>query len=163
MTATPNYFEALKTLLEELRQVTIVSMAATGIKETSQLSKSVKFILTKDGIKMEVAEYYGWVSEGRDSTKRPSRLRKVPLEVLIEWIKKNKIVPYAGKTINQLAFAIQNKIYVEGINSKKKVKGRKYADKVSNAVADTAAVELADSLAEEILDDLVQMFQPIAA
>ncbi len=157
-----DYIEALKNLLQELQQITIEAMASTGVKSTSDLSKSVKYTLTKDGIKMEVAEYYPYVSEGH-LIKRRAGLRKVPIDVLIQWIKKNNIIPNAGKTINQLAWAIQTSIYKKGIRGNKKTKGRKFADKVANNVADYTAEELADVLANEIADELVDMFEPVVA
>lgn len=154
-----NYIANIKDLLLELQQITIAAMASTGIKKNSELSKSVKFTTTKDGIKMEVAEYYPWVSEGH-LIKRRAGLRRVPIDVLIEWIKKNNIVPTSGKTINQLAFAIQTSIYKKGIEGKK-VKGKGFAEKVATNVADYTAEELVDYLAIMIADDLVEAFAPV--
>jgi len=158
--AEKNYIQAIQGLLQELKQITIMAMAETGVEKSSDLAKSVKYILTKEGVKMEVNNYYEVVSAGRRGTKRKRGLRRVPLNVLIEWIKQNGIVPRNKKTgrfmtINQLAFAIQNKIYLYGINSKKPVKGKGYADIVENKVADYTAEELADVLAELIAENLV--------
>jgi len=159
--AETNYITSIKNLLLELQQITIASMAQTGVKNTSDLAKSVKWIITKDGIKMEVAEYYPFVSEGH-LVKRRARLRKVPIDVLVEWIKKRGLIPTGGKTINQLAFAIQTSIYKRGINGKIKTKGKKYADLVATNVADYTSEQLANVLAEAIADDLVDMFAPLA-
>jgi hypothetical protein len=160
-----NYFAAIKGLLQELQQITIVAMAQTGVKSSSDLSKSVKYVLTKDGIKLLVAEYYPWVSEGH-VVKRRAGLRKVPIDALIEWIKKNGIVPRNSKTgrfqtINQMAFAVQTAIYKRGIKGGKKTKGRNYANKVADDVADYTAEELANQLALDIADELIEMFQPV--
>jgi len=161
--ANQDFIESLSSLLQELQQITIASMAETGVKPTSDLSKSVKWVVTKDGLKMMVAEYYPFVDEGRSTTKRRAMMHRIPLSVLIEWIKRNNIKPYGGKTTNELAWAIQTAIYKRGLNSKRKVKGKNYGDKVANNVADYTANELADTLATQIADELVDMFAPIAA
>jgi len=160
--AETNYIASIKDLLAELQQISIQAMASTGVKSTSDLSKSVKYIITKDGVKMEVLEYYPFVSEGH-LVKRRARIAKVPIDALIQWIKKKGLVPSGKKTINQLAFAIQTSIYKKGISGKVKTKGRKFADLVETNVADYTAEELANSLANEIADELVEMFAPVAA
>lgn len=164
--AEQNYIASIKDLLEDLRQITIIAMAQAGVKEDSDLSKSVKFYLTKDGIQMRVAEYYPFVSEGH-LVKRRAGLRKVPLDALIKWIKAKGILPRSKKTgrfvtINQMAFAVQMSIWKKGISGKIKTKGKKYADTVANDVADYTATKLADVLAEAIADDLVNMFEPVS-
>lgn len=165
--AETNYIAAIKGLLEELRQITIQAMANAGVPESSDLSKSVKYYVTKDGIKMLVAEYYPFVSEGRKGTTRRAGLRKVPIDALIQWIKKNNIIGRSKKsgrfiTTNSLAFAIQTSIYKRGINSKRPVKGKKFAQTVADNVADYTANELANYLAMMVADDLVQAFESVA-
>lgn len=156
-----NYLQDIQDLLTELREITIQSMAASGVKSTSDLSKSVQWYYTKDGVAMKVAEYYPWVSDGHKVVRRAG-VSKVPVDALIEWIKKRNIIPTGKKTINQLAFAIQTSIYKRGIKSKLPTKGKGYADKVAENVADYTAEELANYLATEIADDLVEMFAPVA-
>ena len=160
--ADKNYIDAFKSLLGELQQITIQAMAEAGVKKSSDLAKSVKYVLTKDGIKMEVLNYYPWVSDGHRVVRR-AMVSKVPIDALIRWIKKRGLVPTGGKTINQLAFAIQTAIYKRGLSGKTKTKGRGYADPVAEDVADYTAEKLADSLAVEIADELVEMFAPVAA
>ena len=157
--AETNYIEAIKDLLVSLQQITIEAMAQAGVKQSSDLSKSVTYSLTPDGIQMEAAEYYPWVSDGHAFSRR-ARLRRVPLNVLIEWIKEKGLVPNGGKTINQLAWAIQTSIYQRGIR-KKMVKGKNFADTVATNVGDYTADKLADELALIIADDLVEMFAPV--
>ena len=159
------YVQAFKELLLELRQITIQAMAEKGIKESSDLSKSVKYTLTKDGIKMEVLPYYPWVDAGHRLNRRIGA-RKIPIQVLIEWIKKKGLVPRNRKsgrfmTTNQFAFAIQTSIYKKGINGKVKTMGKNYDELVANNVADYSAIKLADVLAMQIADELVGMFAPI--
>ena len=159
--AETNYIQEIQGLLAELQQISIAAMAQTGVKKSSDLSKSVKYSLTKDGIQMKALEYYPFVSEGH-VVKRRSRVAKVPIDALIEWIKDRGLVPNGGKTINQLAFAIQTAIYQRGIKGKVKTKGRGFADVVANDVADYTAEELANYLANEIANELVEAFAPVA-
>lgn len=156
-----NYIDAFKSLLGELQQITIEAMAEAGVKKSSDLSKSVKYVITKDGIKMEVLNYYPWVSEGHKVVRR-AMVSKVPIDALIRWIKKRGLTPSGGKTINQLAFAIQQAIYKRGLSGRTKTKGKKYADPVANDIADYTSKKLADVLAVQIADELVEMFAPIA-
>jgi hypothetical protein len=141
----------LTELLKELQKITLMTITKSGVKANSDLAKSVKYYVTKDGIQMEVAAYYPYVSSGR----RPN-IRRVPIKDLIPWIKQYGIRPRNGQTINQLAFAIQTSIYKRGI------KGKNYVDKVETGVADYAAFAVADDLAVVIADDLVEMFAPVA-
>lgn len=164
--AQDNYLEAIKGLLEELRLITIQAMAESGVPKSSDLSKSVKYYLTRDGIKMMVAEYYPYVDAGRKGTKRRAGLRRVPLDALIHWIKRNGIIGRNKKTgrfmsVNQTAWAIQTAIYKRGINSSKPVKGKAYADKVAENVGDYTSEELVNYLAMMVADDLVEAFAPV--
>mgnify|MGYP003604025386 FL=1 len=138
-------------LLQQLQKITLMTITQSGVKAKSDLAKSVKYTVTKDGIQMEVAAYYPYVSGGRRAM-----IRKVPIKDLIQWIKKYNIRPRNGQTINQLAFAIQTSIYKRGIRAKN------YVDKVETGVADYTAMAIADDMAEVIADDLVDMFEPVA-
>ena len=165
--ADDNYIAAIKGLLEELRLITIQAMAESGVPKSSDLSKSVKYYVTRDGIKMMVAEYYPYVDAGRSGTKRRAGLRRIPLDALIQWIKKNGILGRNKKsgrfiTINQTAWAIQTAIYKRGINSSKPVKGKQFAQKVADNVADYTSEELVNYLAMMVADDLVEAFAPVA-
>jgi len=161
--AEKNYIGSIKDLLEDLRQITIEAMASTGIKKTSDLAKSVKFMNTRDGIAMEVNFYYPFVSEGHMIV-RPPRIKKVPLDALIQWIKANNILPRSKKsgrfvTVNQMAWAVQMSIWKRGIKSKMPTMGRGFAQVVADDVADEAALRLADELANEVLSDLSQTLE----
>lgn len=140
--------DTIKKLLKDLRKVTIVALEQSGVRRNSDLSKSVMYIGNKDNIRLEVNYYYPFVSDGR----RPG-VRKVPIEALIEFIKKNGITPQNGKTINQLAYAIQNTIYKQGINPKN------YIDKVINIAGEVSQEEIADGLMDEVADNLVSAFE----
>ena len=133
-----DYKEALKGLLNDLRNITIQAMASSGVDSNSDLAKSVKYYMTADGIQMEVAVYYPFVDAGH-VVKRRAMARKIPLDVLIKWIKAKHLVPRNSKsgrfiTTNQFAYAIQNSIYKKGISGKIKTKGKNYGDTVATDV-----------------------------
>lgn len=145
-----DYFNAIENLLTELKKITTMTLQKSGVKEKSNLSKSVQYITNKNGIQMLVASYYPYVSGGRKAN-----IRRVPIAFLIDWIKRYGIKPRSGQTINQLAFAIQTSIYKRGIRAKK------FEEKVETGVADYTALALSDELAEMVADDLVDMFAPL--
>ena len=149
--AETNYIAAIEGLLNELKQITQMTLNQSGVKQNTDLSKSVQYVVTKDGVNMLVASYYPFVSGGRRA-----RIRRVPIAALIEFIKKNNIRPRGRQTINQLAYAIQESIYKRGI------KAKNFEDKVATGVADYTAAALADELALLVADDLVEMFAPVA-
>jgi len=140
--------DLLKTILKDLEMATKLSLEQSGVKKSSNLSKSVKYIVVKESIDLEVAYYYPFVSTGR----KPG-VRKVPIKALIEYIKRGGFAMKSGQTINQLAFAIQTSIYKHGINPKN------YIDKVMNVAGDVAQEEIADGLMTEIGDELETMFE----
>ena len=142
-----DYQEMLKEMLIDLNKVTILALQQSGVKKDSNLSKSVNYVEVKNGVQLEVAYYYHYVSAGR---KRG--IRKVPIKALLEYIKDKGIRPRAGQTLNQLAFAIQKSIYKEGINPKN------FETKVENVAADLTMNEMANMLAESIADELVDTF-----
>lgn len=151
MRKTEDYINAVKDLLKELQKITVMTLKKSGVEEKSDLSKSIKYVVTKDGVNMLAATYYPYVSAGRKAN-----IKRVPIAPLIEWIKQYNIKPKAGQTINQLAWAISTSIYQHGI------KAKKFEEKVETGVADYTALALSDELAELIADDLVDMFAPVA-
>ena len=91
--------------------------------------------------------YFKWVDSGR----RP-RVKKVPVEALIKWIKKKNIRPRPGQTINSLAFAIQNSIYKIGIKAKKFIDPMIGAslDIISEYISEDLSVQIADQIATDL-------------
>jgi len=101
-----------KALLNELTTAFNMVLINSGIKENSDLIKSVGIEYTTNLFTVYANDYMIWVSTGR----RPG-VKKVPINALILFIKKNNIT--IGKLgINQVAFAIQNAIYKNGIMAK---------------------------------------------
>lgn len=144
------YEQMLANLLTELKDITVATIAQSGVKENSRLAKSIEFVQSKEGINMVSSYYYPFVSEGRRKN-----IRKVPINALIEWIKQYNIQPRNGQTINQLAFAIQTSIYKNGI------KAKNFEDKVMNATGEITQIAMADELSVMVADELVDMFDPM--
>ena len=138
----------LKDLLQDLEKVTVIALEQQGVDKNTNLSKSVKFVEIKQGIQLETAYYFSYVNTGRKA-----RVRKVPIQALIAYIKDRGITPRIGQTTNQLAYAIQNHIYKFGINPKN------YLDKITDSVGALTQERLADALALSIADELVDMFK----
>jgi len=134
----------LNDLIPDLNQITIDYMTQGGIKRSSNLTKSIAFIETDNGLALEANYYFSYASEGRRRG-----VRKVPIRALIDYIKSYGLVPKAGQTINQLAFAIQTAIYKNGIAPKN------YLEKVIDATADVTEEVVADELIEDIADEVV--------
>lgn len=147
---TEEYFEVINGLLDELKKITLMTLNKSGVKENSNLSKSIEYVSNADGIQMIAASYYPYVSAGRKAN-----IKRVPIQYLITWIKQYGIRPRSGQSINQLAYAIQTSIYKRGI------KAKSFEEKVEVGVADYTAIALADELSELIADDLVETFAPL--
>lgn len=148
---TEEYFKAIDGLMKQLKDITVMTLKKSGVKENSNLAKSIQYVTNKDGVQMLAASYYPYVSAGRKAN-----IKRVPIADLIQWIKQYNIRPRPGQTINQLAYAIQTSIYKRGI------KAKSFEEKVEVGVADYTSVVLADELAELVADDLVEMFAPVA-
>lgn len=110
----------------------------------SKLYQSVRQEVNSGVLKIYMYDYAKYVLSGRKAG-----AKKVPISVLINWIKAKGIAPKAGQSVNSLAFAIQNGIYKTGI------KGRQFISKgatialVRNIGADTIKLTI-DYLNEEL-------------
>lgn len=150
MAEVTKYQQILSDLLKDLEKTTKLILSKSGVESNSDLFKSIKYVSIGNGINMEANYYYPYVSQGRRRG-----VKKVPIKALIEYIKQYNIIPRRGKTINQLAFAIQQSIFKSGI------KAKNFDDKIMNAAGDITQTAVADELAVIVADDLVQMFDPI--
>ena len=135
----------LSDLIPQLNQITIEYMTRDGVKQKSNLTKSVGFEVTDTGVQLMANSYWYYVSQGRRAG-----VKKVPISALIDYIKRYGITPRGGQTLNQLAFAIQTSIYKQGINPKS------YAQKIIDATSDLTEQIVADQLSEDIADLIVQ-------
>lgn len=122
-----------------------VVMIQHGVPQQSDLIKSVDMELVNSNLVLVANNYYVWLSAGRKAG-----IKKVPIQALISWIKKYRIVGRSkkGRFISQvsLAFAIQNSIYKKGI------RGRNYADKVEEITLDILSEQLTEIMSIAIAD-----------
>lgn len=150
MAKQPTYQDMLTDLLVDLQEVTVATIVQSGVDAKSNLAKSIKYVVVKNGVNMEANAYYPYVSGGRRA-----RTKKVPISALIDYIKRYGLRLKAGQTVNQLAFALQQHIYKSGI------KAKKFDDKVADAAGAVAQFAVADDLSVMIADELVDMFAPV--
>lgn len=109
--------DTLKQVLDSLsRDVELVVKQVwknSGLKSNSNLLKSIS---VETGINNQLviyaADYAKYYSEGRKKFSR-----KIPLDALISYIKKNNFQS-SDLSVNQLAFIIQRSIYLHGISAK---------------------------------------------
>jgi hypothetical protein len=136
--------EVTKELLLELQLATqkVLQQYRLG---GSDLIKSIEYTY-KDNVFVLVAnDYFTYVSTGR----RP-RARKVPIEDLLKWMKDKGLRPKAGQTYNQLAFAIQDAIYKNGI------KAKNYINPVMDVTTDIISEDFAENLSEQICTEIAE-------
>ena len=137
-------------ILEEMTKAVKIVMQQKGIERNSDLIKSTEVIWKNNAFVMIANDYFEYASGGR----RP-RARKVPIKDLLSWIKQYGIRPRAGQTTNQLAFAIQQSIYKNGIKKKN------YADPVEETLTDLSAEATAEVLSEVIVDAIADSLETI--
>lgn len=133
---------------EENMQAAIVADWPAGKK--SNLYKSLVFKPKQSGNKTLVDytmnDYYKYVGA---KVQRKPRAKKIPIKVILNMIKKYGIRPKSGQTINQVAFAIQQSIYKNGI------KGKGFTDRMIKVGEETLlSTEVDDKLFEEIFQNI---------
>lgn len=134
-----------KQFLIEL-QSAVQSIFNKSLGKDSDLSKSIEFIPQRDSILMYANSYYQAVSNGRAPLKK-----KIPIALLLLWMKKNGITPKNGYSINESAYAIQTSIYKNGI------RGKNLIEIVQNSVLDIVEVRIAEQAEDIILEAFAQI------
>ncbi len=135
-----------KELLKEL-QVATQQVLATNALGNSELSKSIEYVYKNNQFILLANDYFTYVSTGR----RP-RARKVPVEDLIQWMKKKGITPRLGSSYSQTAFAISEAIYKNGIKAKNYI--NPVIDVATEIITEDLATNLSEQIATEIANDL---------
>lgn len=131
--------DLFKDLIPKLNQLTIQQMNSKGVKNNTELSKSVEWSIEGDSFKLNTAFYFTYVDAGRRAGGK-----KVPISSLVKYIKDKRITSSKGLTTNQLAFAIQNAIYKSGI------KPKNYLDSIIKATSDLSEETIGNILSNEI-------------
>lgn len=131
----------------ELEAVVQQVLISNGVKKNSDLANSIEWKYTRDSLLMYVNDYYRNVSEGR----KP-QARKIPINALIVFIKKNNIRSPKYST-SDLAFMMQRSIYKNGLQ------GKHFLDTVEESVTDTVEIRVADNMEQFIGDSLHAAFK----
>jgi len=131
-------------LIKEIISATKQVMTYYKLGNT-ELIESVEWVFKDDQFILIANDYFRWVNSG----KRPMA-RKVPVEVLLKWMRRKGIKPTRGQTYNSMAFALQNSIYKSGI------KARNIVDPIINVTLDILAEYIAEDLSVSIADELAE-------
>jgi hypothetical protein len=128
-----------------------------GLNNSSALYNSM--IVSYDStptIKIESLDYLKYLDGGRRAG-----ARKIPVQVILKWIKRKKIRPRNAKgqfksmTLNQLAFVIQRSIYNIGIRPRNILKKSfQEIDKLYKDNVESGIQEIIDSLFININDEV---------
>lgn len=135
-------------LLRDLEKATKAIIANSGIKQNSDLIKSINWIESEDDSIMTLIanDYFIYADEGRRKGVMP------PVEPLIKWIKKNNIA-MRGLTVNEMAFIIANAIKRNG------VMGKFFSGEIMETTTDIVSEELATTMADNICEAIVQAIE----
>lgn len=119
-----NYSDIFDELVKEIRVIVSLTWSQSGVDNDSRVIKSINPVVKGTGIEVYAADYARFIDSGRKKF-----TKKIPISALILWIKRKKISPRGGLSINNLAYAIQNSIYQNGIKGKNIIeKGEKAID-----------------------------------
>jgi len=135
-------------LLRDLEKATKAIIAGSGIKQNSDLIKSISWVESEDDSIMTLIanDYFIYTDVGRRKGVMP------PVEPLIKWIKKNNIA-MRGMTVNEMAFIIANAIKRNG------VMGKFFSGEIMETTTDIVSEELATTMADNICEAIVQAIE----
>ena len=135
-------------LLRDLEKATKAIIAGSGIKQNSDLIKSISWVESEDDSIMTLIanDYFIYADVGRRKGVMP------PVEPLIKWIKKNNIA-MRGMTVNEMAFIIANAIKRNG------VMGKFFSGEIMETTTDIVSEELATTMADNICEAIVQAIE----
>lgn len=135
-------------LLRDLEKATKAIIAGSGIKQNSDLIKSISWVESEDDSIMTLIanDYFIYADVGRRKGVMP------PVEPLIKWMKKNNIA-MRGMTVNEMAFIIANAIKRNG------VMGRFFSGEIMETTTDIVSEKLATTMADNICEAIVQAIE----
>lgn len=135
----------LNSILKDIKLSFQQIMIEKGVPSNSKLVKSVEVKNVRNEIIVYCNEYFEYLNNGRKKFSR-----KIPISVLLFWIKRYKIRPRTGVTVNQLAYIFQNSIYKEGI------KGRNFLKLAEKSMENIMTKELERFYIVEIEKGIIQ-------
>lgn len=133
-----NLKKIIEKLNDELETVIATVWKSAGLKSDSDAIKSINIETTSNGLAIYAVDYVKYISSGRRKF-----ARKVPISDIIIFIKKRGLTPKGKMSLNNLAFAIQNEIYKNGIKGKNFLKStEKIIDKTIQPELESGIFEL---------------------
>jgi len=134
--------EVTKNILDELRVASNLILMTYKLGDTD-LIRSIEWRYKDNLWVLWANDYFKYLNDGR----RPSA-KKIPVHILVSWLKKKNIQPRTNITYNQLAFAIQNSIYKVGIQP------RRFVDPIIRVSLDILSEYIAEDLSWQIVNQI---------
>lgn len=106
--------EVEKILSERIERYGVNPKVSANTLKGSNLEKSIKVIPQEDGIALQIADYWEFVSRGWKRTHNYSGTFSLMIRNLLDWIRR-KGIRQNGVTENQLAWAIAMNIFNNGL------------------------------------------------
>lgn len=128
-----DYRQIQELIVSALNEQVKIEAASYDLSDYEEISCK----LEGDRIVFDMPEKYQYVRFGRSAGSGQGS--RVPIEALVRWIRDKGIRPNNGQTINQLAYAIQQSIYLNGI--KNAVQPRDFVQEAINQVTKKLAIE----------------------
>jgi len=130
-----------------------------GLDKSSPLYNSMMVVYdSTPTIKVESLDYLKYLDGGRRAG-----ARKIPVQIILKWIKKKKIRPrnargqFKSMTLNQLAFVIQRSIFRIGIRPRNIIKKSfQQIDELYKKDVESGIQEIIDQLLININDEVVK-------
>ena len=115
--------DALQELCDEVKKILEQRIRTYGVNpktgqntlEGSELQKSIKVYPIENGIELQIADYWEFVSRGWKRTGNYSGTFSLFVKNINEWIRRKGIIPPKGMTQNSLAWAIIKTIWDKGL------------------------------------------------
>lgn len=118
--------DALQELCDEVKKILEQRIRTYGVNpktsqntlEGSELQKSIKVYPIENGIELQIADYWEFVSRGWKRTGNYSGTFSQFVRNINEWIRRKGITPSKGMTQNSLAWAIIKTIWEKGLRGR---------------------------------------------
>ena len=115
--------EALKQLCEDVKALVFSRIEKYGVNpktssntlSDSNLARSIKVYPIENGIELQIADYWEFISRGWKRTGNYSGTFSLFVKNINEWIRRKGIIPPKGMTQNSLAWAIIKTIWDKGL------------------------------------------------
>lgn len=120
-----NVEQALKELAEEVKSIInerikrygINPKTSTNTLEGSDLQKSIQVVPTEDGIELQIADYWEFISRGWKRTGNYPHTFSQFVKNVNEWVRK-KGIRWGNLTQNQITFIVIRNIWTRGLQSR---------------------------------------------